>query len=470
MATVLLFNPPGPDNRPFTREGRCTQEAGVWATLWPPVTLATAAAVLQQDGHTVHLFDFPAIGRTAADLKQVLRRHAYDLVAWSTGTPTLQWDLSLAPVIRTLAPTALTAVFGTHVSALAETVLRSSRVDMVIRREPEPGLAAVCNRIDDGWQDAPGISWRDRSGGDIRHNPDAPFLNPAGIPAPAWDLLDLSPYRLPLKGRPFVIVAPVRGCPFPCSFCTARVYYGRKLRKRPVGTVVDEIEANIRRHGIRDFFIWADTFTADREYVEAFCRSLMDRRLGPVAWTCNSRVDTVDAELLELMKAAGMWMISFGIESGDDGILKKSGKHIRVAQSRRAVRIAHEAGIRVSGHFIFGLPGETRTTMEKTLALALELPLDIAQFYSAAPFPGTPLYREAVDNQWVSAAGSYGQHSAVMDLPGLPAAEVDEFRRRAFRRFYLRPRAVMRLAAMTEPEAIRQMIGNLRGFLGWIRK
>ncbi len=158
--------------------------------------------------------------------------------------------------------------------------------------------------------------------------------------------------------------------------------------------------ANVDRFGIREFFIWADTFTADRRYVQELCRAILARGLR-ISWTCNSRVDTIDEETLRLMKEAGLWMISFGLESGSDAILAASGKGITVAQSRAAVGLAHRLGIRVAGHFMFGLPGETEETMAGTLALALELPLDIAQFYAAAPFPGTALYDEARRKGWL---------------------------------------------------------------------
>jgi radical SAM superfamily enzyme YgiQ (UPF0313 family) len=269
------------------------------------------------------------------------------------------------------------------------------------------------------------------------------------------------------------MVAPVRGCPYRCTFCTAPLYYGYRLRRRPAARVADEMAANISRYGIREFFIWADTFTADRGYVRELCRAILARGLK-ISWTCNSRVDTIDEETLRLMKQAGLWMISFGLESGNDAILAASGKGITAAQSREAVRMAHGLGIRTAGHFMFGLPGETEETMAQTLALALSLPLDIAQFYAAAPFPGTALYDEALRKGWLNEAEkgerrAFAQNSAVMELPGLPAARVDAFRRDAFRRFYLRPRAVARVLLMAEPGALAGMAPLLRRFLNWMR-
>ncbi len=604
---VLLFNPPAPDGRGFTREGRCTQEAGVWASQWPPVTLATAAAFLAGGGHEVHGIDFPALGLTVRDLEARIAAWRPDAAFWTTGTPTLAHDLYIATLVKAASPETLTAVMGTHVSVMPGEVLENSDVDVVIRGEPEGIIRELCRRgggaresdrqttggapsrnnrsegesrapdraggegggalfendgkagensapksagvVDaagdsggsigdgrvgggrrEGWRlsEIAGISYKDAAGAVI-HNPDGGWLPPEEIPAPAWEHFDLAPYRLPLSGRPFLIVAPVRGCPYACSFCTAPVYYGRKLRKRPVANVIAEIKDNIRRFGVTEFFIWADTFTADRKYVRSFCAGILEAGLR-ITWTCNSRVDTIDGETLALMKKAGLWMISFGLESGDDDILAASGKRITTADSRRAVRLARAAGVRTAGHFILGLPGETEATMAATLRLASELPLNIAQFYAAAPFPGTRLYEEATAKGWLKTgggirlAGAYGntwgnavneaadsssahegestappghpadpgagqtsgttpsgagtsqgqfspfsQNSAVLELPGLSAATVDAFRRRAYRTFYRRPKIIAGLLAMVEPGAAVHLSASLKRFLTWSR-
>jgi anaerobic magnesium-protoporphyrin IX monomethyl ester cyclase len=466
LAKVFLLNPPHPEGKGFIREGRCTQEAGVWATQWPPVSLATAAAFLERDGHHVKVIDCPAVGVDQAHLEGVIETFQPDFVFWTTGTPTLTHDLNLAAPIKKAAPACATGVFGTHVTALPEVALRHPWIDMVIRREPEQTIREICLGEKGDWGEMDGLSFRDGNTGAIRHTPDRAFLQPDAVPLPAWRHLDLSPYRLPLKGTPFLIVAPVRGCPYPCSFCTAPLYYGRRLRKRPIGSVADEISQDMEQYSVRDFFIWADTFTADKEYVKAFCREIVDRGLG-ISWTCNSRVDTVDREILSLMKAAGLWMISFGLESGNHHVLEQTGKGITVEQSRRAVSMAHKLGIRTSGHFVLGLPGETEHAMRQTLRFALDLPLDIAQFYAATPFPGTRLYDLASASGWIKPYSLLAQDHAAMDLPGLPGTKVDAFRRYAYKRFYGRPRAVLRLMTLIKPNAARHIMGSMARFIGW---
>jgi len=336
--------------------------------------------------------------------------------------------------------------------------------DAVIRGEPERTIRDLCSTEGEHRLSVKGISYRDPASGKAVHNPDAGFMHPEEIPAPAWNRLDLGPYRLPFRGGRFLITAPVRGCPYACSFCTAPAYYGRKVRKRPVDRVAEELRENVRRYGVRDFFFWAETFTVDRGYVLHLCEEILRQGLD-ISWSCNSRVDTVDPELLAVMKRAGLWMISFGIESGNQGVLESCGKGITVEQSVSAVNAAHEQGIRTAGHFLFGLPGETESSMTETLRLSLALPLDVAQYYAASPFPGTALYRQARRNGWLRHRAEFSQARAVMDLPGLPGREVDAFCRKAYRAFYTRPGTVLNMLGMLRPGGAWLLLRNAGEFL-----
>ncbi|MBF0120280.1 MAG: radical SAM protein [Desulfobacterales bacterium] len=468
MAKILLFNPPGPEGKAYIREGRCTQESGVWATQWPPVTLATAAALLEKDGHKIKVIDFPAVKLNISDLQNVIISFKPDIAIWNTGTPTLIFDLNIAKIIKEIKQDIITCVLGTHVSVDSENVLNASSVDIVIRGEPELPIKNLCKEFpNNNWDKIHGISYKDKNNTKIFHNIDSLFLTPSEIPPPSWHYLDINAYKLPLKGRPFLILSPIRGCPFLCNFCTAQLYYGKKLRKRPIANVISEIENSIHKYKIRDFFIWADTFTADKKYVKEFCDQIIKKNLK-ISWTCNSRVDTIDKDILVIMNKAGLWMISFGLESGNDSILEQSGKNITIKQSKYAVISANEIGIKTSGHFIFGLLGETEKTMMETLSLALELPLDIAQFYTASPFPGTMLYDKATKNNWLENISSHSQSHSVINLPNLPAYKVDAFRQYAYKKFYFRKKAFLNILSMIEPKAIKNILSNIKGFLKWI--
>ena len=252
---ILLLNPPTYDNKTFIREGRCTQEQGAWATQWPPITLATAAALLEGEGYDVAILDCPAQGYTVNDLMDRISAEDFDLIAWATGTSSIESDLALSTAFKEIRQATYTAVFGTHVTALAgETLSAAEGLDFVIRNEPEATLVALaaCLRREDDRETVKGISFR-TSDGHVIHNTSRAYMPDLdSLPFPAWHLVDLDSYRLPLIGEKYVILLPVRGCPYACSFCTTGTYYGKRLRRRSVPRMMDEIEYIISRFGINN--------------------------------------------------------------------------------------------------------------------------------------------------------------------------------------------------------------------------
>ncbi len=465
---VLLLNPPTVEGKGFIREGRCTQEGGVWTTLWPPISLATIGAVLERDGHRVEAKDAAATGYPRTRLLREIQGLPPDAVIWSTGTPSISDDLELANEIKQAAPRTATAVFGTHVTALDRQCLEETPgLDAIFRNEPEATAAEWLARLEknESRESIAGLSFRE--GTDIRRNPDRPFLSDLdSLPDPAWHLFDLDVYRLPLRGDRFLMVTPHRGCPYPCSYCTAQTYYGAKLRRRSVEKVREEIERNLEVHGVKELFFWSDTFTLDKRYVMSLVEAIAP--LG-VSWASNSRVDTIDEELARAMRRAGCWMISFGIESGDQALLDAAGKGATVAEAERAVAVVKAAGIKAAGHFVLGLPGETRESLEKTLALANRLPLDFEQFYCAVPFPGSRLYEEAREKGWLKENdfSRYRQDEALLELPGLSREEVMAYRQTAYRHFYTRPRVAASALALLSPRNLGRAASAFKRFLGW---
>jgi anaerobic magnesium-protoporphyrin IX monomethyl ester cyclase len=194
--------------------------------------------------------------------------------------------------------------------------------------------------------------------------------------------------------------------------------------------------------GVHDVNMYADLFTVSRKQVVGLCNLILEEKL-PLRWLCNSRVDFVDEEMLQLMGRAGCWLIAWGIESGAQEVLRRARKGISPQKAERALRWAKAVGIKNWGYFIIGLPGETVETIQQTIAFSKKLPLDLALFHIAAPHPGTPFFFEVVERGWLRPGTRWEEvdmdRSTVLDYPHLKAEELEYWQRRAFREWAMRP-------------------------------
>lgn len=298
------------------------------------------------------------------------------------------------------------------------------------QRPPEPVYASIL-----------GLAWR--RGDEILINPDRPFIpNLDDLPLPRHELLPLDKQRMPMIRGPFTFIVTSRGCPAGCRYCIKHVSYQNTVRVRSAENIVEELEY-LGTLGIHNIHMYADLFTVNREQVMDLCQLIVARGLK-IRWTCNSRVDYVDEEMLRWMGRAGCWLISWGIESANEQILKRARKGYKKEQAFRALRWAHAAGIKNWGYFIIGLPGETEESIRETIDYAKQLPLDIALFHIAAPYPGTPFFYDVVENNWFRPGTKWEEvdmdQSTVLDYENLTAEQLEYWQKRATREWSFRPK------------------------------
>jgi radical SAM superfamily enzyme YgiQ (UPF0313 family) len=245
------------------------------------------------------------------------------------------------------------------------------------------------------------------------------------------------------------------------------------MRLRSPAKLMEEIQV-LYRLGVRHIHMYADLFTVNRDQVVGLCKLIIESGLK-ITWTCNSRVDFVDQEMLQLMAKSGCFYIAWGLESASKEILAHARKGVDPDRARQSLQFARDAGIKNWGYFIIGLPGETERTIQDTIAFSKALPLDIALFHIAAPYPGTPFFHEVVKNKWFRPGVRWEEvdmdESTVLDYPDLPAERLEYWQKRAFREWAMRPGPIANYLKMllSDKRTFKSALDVGLQHLGWTR-
>lgn len=424
-----------------------------------------AGALLRAGYDQVDLYDGAVETETLAAR---LDREPTDIVGISAPTPLIEEAFEAARVAR--ARGAATILGGPHITLMPDDTLSRAEVDFIARGEGEVTLVEFVRAIqaNPDWRSAAGaaretfgpilgLSYRDPSGR-IVHNPPRPLAQDLdALPLPAYHLFKIDRYTnlqpltdgLDPHARAYTLVTS-RGCPYKCTYCSKPIT-GSTWRARSVESVVAEWQMLVHEYHATEIGVTDDIWNLDLKRAKALCRALIDTGLNTVPWVTihGMKVNHTDRELFDLMKKAGCKRVGFGVESGDEDILKRV---IRKAQTldqvRRAFRDAKAAGLQTMGFFIYGMPGETEETMEKTTRLALELDPDLANFMMAAPYPGTELWNQ-IQREGKLYARTWSElaiHSdhAHFEIGALDPKLVERKWHEAYRRFYFRPRRLAR--------------------------
>lgn len=459
---ILALNPPFLPR--FSRESRSPAVAKS-GTLYYPMWLAYAVGYLEKQGHEVLFLDAPATGLSYEQVAQKAVEFGPAMAVLEASTPSIYNDIDVAAKLKERIPGLFTVMVGVHVSALPEQSLEiDRRLDAVTVGEYDLTVAEVAGvvahgRTDEALRRVAGIAFR-AADGTIERTSGRAFLEDLDelpmVSAVYRKHLDPTPYFYGHSRHPLVVLVTGRGCPFHCTYCVVpQTLMGHRYRKRSVQSVVDEFRY-IRDNfpGVQEIMIEDDTLTADRARCREFSQALIDQGLTTIAWSANSRAD-VDLETMRLMKKAGCRLFCVGFESGDQQILDNIKKGTKIDVIRKFAGEARRAGIMVHGCFMVGNRGETRDTLERTLALAKQLNPDTAQFYPIMVYPGTADYSYFQERGWIVSRNfrewltADGLHSSVVSNPDLSYEYLVGYCDRARREFYLRPRYLLAKAWQT---------------------
>lgn len=417
----------------------------------PPLNLGYLAAYVREKrkDYEVSILDAEALGMTFENIAVYLGKEKPDIVGITSSTPAYSSAVKISQICKKVANKIMVVVGGAHPSAFPKITAEEDTIDFVVAGEGEITFFELLGAIEKkkSFGDINGLAFRD-SGRVILNKPRDLISELDSLPFPARDLMPHHLYQPPPTKRvstfKATLLTSARGCPYNCNFCSAKVVWARKYRYRSLQNVIDEIEHCIKRFNIREFNLTDELFTLKEDRAKAFCEEVINRKLD-IAWVCASRAGQVTEGLLRLMKKAGCKEINFGLESGDDEILKRMNKDNSLEAARESIRLVKKVGIKTHAGYMIGNLGETEYTIRKTIDFAKELNTDIAAFLITTPLPGTQLYEDALKLGYIRSDVDWKDFSPlskgkpVMNLPGLNSESLMKWHRQAIKEYYLRP-------------------------------
>lgn len=442
----------------------------------PPLGIGYLGGVLEKNGYEVKIIDAPTLGYNLEDILRKFRNFQPDIVGLTCLTPDFEKVKTLAREIKKEKNIPL-IIGGPHLTATPEETMKHDFFDYGVIGEGEETLIELIRNLEKGdlknLKNIQGIIFQ-QEGKIVRTQPRPYISNLDSLPFPARHLMpqleEYHPTPASYRRLPVGTIITSRGCPFQCIYCD-RSIFGNIFRFRSPQNVVDEIEVLIKDYGAQELRIWDDTFNAKPERAIEICQEILRRKLD-ISWTCLGRVNFVNKEMLAWMKKAGCWQISFGIESGDDEVLKKIKKSQTTEMVRSTLKLCQKVGMGSRGFFMLGLPGDTEETMKKTIDFAKSLPLDVVGFYPTIPFPNTELTKMAQKTGELKTAyyDYYHYDQFKMNLPsqlfyvpqGLTEEIIRRYVKKAYHEFYIRPKYLFKqLLKIRNP---RDLLNKIKAF------
>jgi len=440
-------------------------------SFWYPTWLAQPAALVENS----KLVDAPPHDQTLNDVLAMAKD--FDLAILHTSVPSFQSDVKTIEAMKAVNPNLKAGLIGAKVAVDAEgSMQKAPVVDFVARNEFDFSIKEIADGVP--MADIKGVSYR--NGSDvIVHNENRPILEtmddlPFVTPVYKRDLV-MENYFIGYLKHPYISIYTGRGCKSRCTFCLwPQTVGGHRYRTRSVGHVIDEIKWAMKAFPqTKEFFFDDDTFTDDLPRAEAIAAEL--GKLG-VTWSCNAKAN-VPRETLKKLKDGGLRLLLVGYESGNQQILHNIKKGMRIEVAEKFTKDCHELGIAIHGTFILGLPGETAETMVETAKWAAKINPHTIQVSLAAPYPGTFLYKQAVENGWLDAehaelVDEHGIQIAPLHYPHLSHTEIFNSVETFYKSFYFRPRKIGAIVGemIRSPEMMKRRLREGVEFFDFLKE
>jgi radical SAM superfamily enzyme YgiQ (UPF0313 family) len=440
-----------------------------------PLGLGYIAAILRKNNFDVKVFDLLIDKKSDDEVLNFIKYFLPSIIGFSAVTPVVNSAYRLAEKIKKTFPDIFLIIGGPHASALPEEPLNNF-FDFVIIGEGENTIIDLLNNLNNP-EKVKGIAYKQN--GNVQITEPREFITALDdLPFPARDLFpELKLYRgqEALGSRvPVGSILTSRGCPFSCTFCFKAIF-GNKFRARSPENILLEWIHLIKDYKVKEIAIVDDSFTTDVNRVIKFCDLLIKEKLK-VRWSCPNgiRIDIGDIDMLEKMKEAGCYRVALGIESGNQEVLDKIGKRIKIEQIIKMVENCKRVGIKTMGFYMLGNPGEDEKTMQQTIDFAKKLRTDYAQFLLPIPYPRTKMYEEIKKNGkiFITDWSQYGQYegSACFSYKNITPELLKAMLKKANKEYYFNFRYLIKQLFNIEtylflPRRIKAALRILIGFL-----
>jgi anaerobic magnesium-protoporphyrin IX monomethyl ester cyclase len=435
--------------------------------IMPPHGMMSIAAFLERQGIETAFIDCYARPIPHDLLVKEIVRQGADAVGFSCTTSSFLEGYRIAELVKERIPRMPVIFGGAHACSIGPPLLDSfPAIDFLVIGEGENSLYELMAAGFRNVAGIPGIAFRENGQGRLSSVREL-IADLDTLPFPAYHRLPGFPkgYNLPLFSyptHPNTSIISSRGCPYQCSYCDRSVF-SRGFRFNSPEYIVEHLAYLHRDFGIRHVFFYDDLFTFDRSRVERFC-TLMEQKRVAVTYNCIARLEHVDSALVSLLKRSGCWQVNFGIESGDPDLLQKHRKFYALDEVGRKLQMVKDAGLRVKGLFMIGLPGESVESIRRTIDYALSLPLEEINVTKFTPFPGAPVYRTIREHgEFIENWPAMNCLNFVFIPHGMTRMELDALYNEFISRFYRRTRIHMGYAKMLwrSPHSTSTFMRNL---------
>ncbi|MDD5560807.1 MAG: radical SAM protein [Candidatus Omnitrophica bacterium] len=442
----------------------------------PPLGLLYIAAAIKEafaDQYEIKIIDSGTGGFTLETLKDILWQFRPDFIGISTLSCEADLLKEIASSCKTTIKDCKIIVGGPHATACANTLLSDQNIDIAVIGEGEKTIVELLKSLDGSFPiDAVnGIAFRKDNKNVVATSKE--FIETVDrLPFPAWDLIDLKEYidspnwnGIPKEHFYFPILTS-RGCPYQCTYC--HNIFGKRVRSRSPGNVVNEIEYLFKRYGVKEFHIIDDAFNYDALHAKSLCSAIINSGLKvSLAFPNGLRADNIDDELVALLKKAGTYKINFGFETAIPRLQSLIKKRLDINSASDAVHRVSKAGIITGGYFMFGFPTETREDILKTIDFASKSELDVAYFFKVTPYPGSELYDYINNHQEMKTGDNFNTlhfYSIERSYSKINTGELNDLLLLAQQKFYLNFKRFIK--GLSKSSNKRSFIGNAFDALG----